>query len=422
MTKTQDYIKNELQKDPKFANAIKKEKALLNQGLNPEQAKRKLASIQTISDIRPIPKADNIVVARIMGWDVVVKKDEFKIGDKVVFFEIDSFLPIEDEYAFLGEPRNNPIAEITGGRAKGYRVHTVKLRNQISQGLIIALSDFDEDFETLPVGTDVTKTLNVEKFDRPEVEGSLGTISGGFPTHIVSQTDDLRMQSANANAERLYGQSFHTSMKYDGTSITITKENGQLSIATRNNTLKDGSTVHKLFQKSDTWEKLQNYPDDFAIQGELYGPGIQSNRVGVTELRFAMFNFVQHRERKSLLEMILFASENHLELVDINLVYSDIRHLDLIQDALDLYNNGREPLTNKTINLAYGKAAMSQPKLEIGKFEWSVNDAVEISSKLKYNQNQKPAEGMVVRNTIPKPGNEISFKVLNNKYLLKNDD
>ena len=291
MTKTKDYIQSESQKDPEFAKAVQKEKEILNQALNPEKAKRKLASIQTIADIRPIPKADKIVVARVMGWDVVVPKKEFKIGDKVVFFEIDSFLPVEDKYSFLGDVRNNPIAEITGGRVKGYRVHTVKLRNQISQGLILALSDFDEDFASLLVGTNVTKTLNVEKFDRPEVEGSLGTLSGGFPTHIVSQTDELRMQSGNADADKLYGQSFYTTLKYDGTSLTVTKENGHLSIATRNNTLKDGSTAHKLFQNSDTWEKLQAYPDDFAIQGELYGPGIQSNHVGVQELRFAMFNF-----------------------------------------------------------------------------------------------------------------------------------
>ena len=422
MTKTSDYIKSESQKDPAFKEAVENVNQTLNQGLDPKKAKRKLASIQTIADITPIPKADKIVTARVMGWDVVVAKNEFKVGDKVVFFEIDSFLPVEDKYAFIGDVRNNPIAEITGGRVKGYRVHTIKLRNQISQGLILGLSDFNENFADLPVGTDVTETLQVEKFDRPEVEGSLGTLSGGFPTHIVSQTDELRMQSGNSNFEKLYGQTFYTALKYDGTSLTITKDNGQLNIATRNNTLKAGSTAHKLFQKSDTWEKLQAYPDDFAIQGELYGPGIQLNHVGVQELRFAMFNFVQHHERKSLLEMISFATENHLELADINLIVSDKKQLDKIKETLALYNKDRQSLTNQTAKLPYGKALMPQPKLELGQFTWTVDEAVEISTKLKYNQNQKPAEGMVVRNITPTRGNEISFKVLNNKYLLKNDD
>lgn len=422
MTKTQDYIQSESQKDPEFAKAIANEKALLNQGLNQEQAKRKLASIQTIAEIRPIKNADKIVAARVMGWDVVVKKDEFQVGDKVVFFEIDSFLPIEDQYLFMGEPTSNPIATITGGRTMGYRVHTMKMRNQISQGLVLGLNSFknESELQTLEVGYDLTQQLNVDKYDKPEVEGSLGKMSGGFPTHIVSQTDELRMQSDQTDANALVGQSFYTSLKYDGTSVTITKEHGKVSISTRNNMLKDGSLVHELLQSTDTWEKLSAYPDDFAIQGEFYGPGIQSNRIGVSQKRFAVFNYVKNRNRQNLLDMISFATENHLELVDLKIVTGTDEDLTKIKTAIKAYNKVRQLL--KQVDLEYGKAAMPMPEFKVGTFDWSIDEAVNISSELKYNQNQKRAEGMVVRTLNPFPGNEISFKVLNNKYLLKNND
>lgn len=421
MTKMEDYIQKRSEQNPQFAKTVQHVKNVL-QGLDPSQAKRKLASIQEIADIQPIKNADRIVTARVLGWDIVVKKDEFNIGDKVVFFEIDSFLPLEDKYAFLGETRNNPIAEITGGRKEGYRVHTIKLRNQISQGLILGFTSFpDLDLATLPLGTDLTEMLNIEKFDRPEVDGTLGRAKGIYPSHIVSQTDELRVQSRNDLADDLKGQAFYTSLKYDGTSVTLIKQDGEITIASRNNTLLDGSLVHELFKSSTTWDKIKNYPSDFAIQGELYGPGLHSNRVGVTQKRFAVFNYVLNHNRQSLAETIEITNELGLEMVDLEIVSGPTKDLDTIKSAIKSYNKGRSALTNKN-DLDYGLAAMPLPKFLTKSYDWTIPEAIKLSEALHYHQNGQRAEGMVVRNIHPSHSNEISFKVLNNKYLLKNDD
>lgn len=123
---------------------------------------RKLATIQTIKDIQPIPDADAIEVAKVMGWEVVIKKNEYKVGDKVVYFEIDSYLPREPRYEFLEKAclRNIPVL------GEGLRLKTIKLRGQISQGLLMPLSVYPEhNLSELKVGTDVTELLGVRLFE-----------------------------------------------------------------------------------------------------------------------------------------------------------------------------------------------------------------------------------------------------------------
>jgi RNA ligase (TIGR02306 family) len=92
---------------------------------------RKLASIQTILSLTPIAGADRIVLAKILGWQCVVLKDEFKEGDKAVFFEIDSILPIAgwNDHLRKGSNINKP-----------FRVRTIRLKNTLSQGLALPLS------------------------------------------------------------------------------------------------------------------------------------------------------------------------------------------------------------------------------------------------------------------------------------------
>lgn len=111
---------------------------------------RKLATIREIAEIKPIPDADRIEVARIDGWEVVVsKKDNFHVGDRVVYVEIDSKMPETPEYEFL--------------KSRKYVVKTIVMRGQVSQGLVMPLS-------VLPIGEyklgqDVTGILGITKYD-----------------------------------------------------------------------------------------------------------------------------------------------------------------------------------------------------------------------------------------------------------------
>lgn len=96
-------------------------------------SERKLASIQTITEILPIEGADKIVCVKILGWQCVALKTEFSINDKCVFFEIDSVLPIAQWNDHLRKEPNKPL-----------RIKTIRLRGQLSQGLAMPLSILNE--------------------------------------------------------------------------------------------------------------------------------------------------------------------------------------------------------------------------------------------------------------------------------------
>ena len=115
---------------------------------------RKLASVQKIIDISPIEGADRIEVATVLGWKcVIAKKDNFNVGDLVVYFEIDSILPDLPMFEFMKDRK--------------YKVKTIKLRKQISQGLVMPLSILPD--KNWKEGDDVTSVLRVTKHD-PQAE------------------------------------------------------------------------------------------------------------------------------------------------------------------------------------------------------------------------------------------------------------
>lgn len=110
---------------------------------------RNLASIKTISQLLPIKGKDRIVLAIIDGWNVIVKKDEFSVGDQCVYIEIDSVLPEKPEFEFL--------------RSKGFRIKTMKLGETISQGICFPLSILPPgDYK---VGQDVTDIIGVRQYN-----------------------------------------------------------------------------------------------------------------------------------------------------------------------------------------------------------------------------------------------------------------
>lgn len=132
---------------------------------------RKLASLQTVKYVRPIPGADAIEAIGVLGWQCVAKKGEFREGDPCVYFEIDSLLPEQPRYEFLRQSSFKPDL----GR---FKLRTVRLRKQLSQGLALPLGLFPEA-AGLPIGSDLTAVLGIEQYEPP------------IPTFIAGDTRTL---------------------------------------------------------------------------------------------------------------------------------------------------------------------------------------------------------------------------------------
>jgi RNA ligase (TIGR02306 family) len=133
---------------------------------------RKLASVRKILEIRPIPSAEAIECAVVDGWTVVIKKGEFKQGDLAVYCEIDSWIP-HDLAPFLSkgeQPREYRDV-------RGERLGTIKMRGQLSQGLLLPLNPSIQPIE----GLDVTDQLGILKYvpviRGPNVNDELAPVS-----------------------------------------------------------------------------------------------------------------------------------------------------------------------------------------------------------------------------------------------------
>lgn len=200
---------------------------------------RKLASIRTISEILPIEGADAIELVIVDGWKVVVAKNVgHQVGNKVVYCEIDSFLPIEPEFEFL---RKSSFKRM--GVEEGFRLKTIRLRGQLSQGLILPLSDAIEVMkrrngevysEMLEVGMDVSTLLGIQKYEPPLPAELSGKVKGLFPSQIP-RTDEERIQNLKKEYEeyRASGKTFYVTEKLDGCldgNTIIETETGHMTI------------------------------------------------------------------------------------------------------------------------------------------------------------------------------------------------
>jgi len=243
---------------------------------------RKLASIRTVSEVNPIADADKIEVAVVDGWKCVVKKGEFAVGDSVVYCEIDSFLPIRDEFEFLRKSSYKKM-----GEEEGFRLRTVKLRGQISQGLLLPTSVVNR---TVEIGQDVTEDLGIQKYEPPIPACLTGEVVGPFPSEI-QKTDEERVQNLAADYGSFAGKTFYVTEKLDGTSFTgfFDKEFG---ICGRNwqYAESEANSYWQIAYRLELPQKLADLGRRLAIQGELIGPGIQSNRYKLKEQQLYVFN------------------------------------------------------------------------------------------------------------------------------------
>ena len=277
---------------------------------------RKLASIQVIRDIRPIEGADAIELAIINDWQVVVAKSVgHQIGDHVVYCEIDSFLPIQEEFEFLRKSSYRKMDD-----REGFRLRTIKLRGQISQGLILPMSVFGDFGWTAYESLDVTERLGIVKYEPPIPAELAGKVKGNFPS-FIPKTDEERIQNLTDKYENWKNESFYVTEKLDGSSATYYFRDGEFGVCSRNLDLEEteGNTFWKIARELKIEEWLGTQSINYAIQGELIGEGIQGNpyRIkGQTVRFFNAFNIDKY-EYLSLEEFEALISSMKLETVPI---------------------------------------------------------------------------------------------------------
>lgn len=271
---------------------------------------RKLATIEKIESLTPIEGADKIELAKVRGWNVVVQKGLYEEGDLAIYFEIDTMLPEDDErYASFMERGVRTDAE---GR-KGHVVKTIRLKGQYSQGLLMPASSFEDvlryssltaagwENETDTLGFDVTELVGVWKWEPPIPANLSGKVRGRLPGW-VRKTDAERIQNFE-DFLPLNPDEFYCTEKIDGSSASYSLMRNapgdyDFHVCSRNLDLEEteGNTFWEIARKHHVERYLTKIMsihqelDFLTIQGEVYGEGVNGNRLGLKGQHFAVFN------------------------------------------------------------------------------------------------------------------------------------
>ena len=270
---------------------------------------RKLASIQKIKALEPIENADAIEKVTVLGWQLVVKKGEFRVGDLAVYCEIDSLMPDRPEFEFL--------------KPRGMRVRTIRLRGQISQGICFPLSILPPDFE-IAEDADCTEILGIEKYEPPMPACLSGIAKGRFPS-FIPKTDETRVQVLQHVLDKYKGTKCYVTEKVDGSSGTFFLYKGEFGVCSRNLELLEDeeNSFWKVAREMDIENKLRSLNGNFAIQGELVGEGIQSNKLKLRGQKILFFNAFDIDKFEYLPFQQFFDLMNKLELPTVPLITSD---------------------------------------------------------------------------------------------------
>ena len=342
---------------------------------------RKMASLRRIDSIRPIEGADAIECAVVGGWTVVVKRGEFHAGELAIYCEIDSFIPHEVA-PFLSkgkEPR-----EFDGIR--GERLRTVRLRGQLSQGLLLKVDTVDNSalcfgevqFPCIE-GYDVSEHLKIQKYEPPVPAQLAGQVKGMFPSFML-KTDQERIQNLVEELKVWNEKNFtwEVTEKLDGSSMTVYVNGQDEGVCSRNLDLKrdENVTFWKVAIQDQLIEKIRRTSRNLALQGELIGEGIQGNKYKILGHGFFMFDAYDIDKQEYLTPSARQELAKTLE----------IQHVPVINN--DALMNGMS--VEDLLFAAEGKSALN---------------------------DQAAREGIVFKAT----RFSSSFKAISNRWLLKND-
>ena len=349
-----------------------------------------LASIQKITKITPIPNADAIETADVLGWQVVVKKGEFKEGDLVGYIEIDTIAPATEQFEFL--------------RERNFRVRTIKLRGQISQGLVVPLPLTIKKPEE---GTDIADLLGIKKFSKevaiPEVRPKVPKVwyrkwiyllkynilykvfpslekksKKPFPSTEIRKTDEERIQNMQRILETYKGKTFIATEKLDGSSLTAIHEKKGDRICSRNWEFLDDknewSTVYASTNYKDYVQKLADFynTDEVKIQGEYIGkPQGNYYKLEANEIR-----------------------------------------------AFNIFVDGKPLLPADHIEICKKFNIPHCPEIWRGPLNFTLKDILAFAEGKSLLNKNVEREGLVFRCI----DDGLSFKVVSNKFLIKNNE
>jgi RNA ligase (TIGR02306 family) len=310
---------------------------------------RKLASIRVISDISPIEGADSIELATVDGWKVVVAKNVgHKVGDMVVYCEVDSFLPIKPEFEFLRKTSYKKM-----GETEGFRLKTMTMRKALSQGLIIPLNEllkYGVSADDVYDGLDVSGMLGIVKYEAPIPAQLAGVMKGGFPS-FIPKTDEERVQNLTEEYQEWKNSDtrFYVSEKLEGSSFTCYINNGEFGVCSRNLELldTDTNTLWKVARKLELEQKMLQHGGNFALQGELIGESVQGNIYNLRGQTVRFFNAYDIDLQRSIkLNDFKFLME-YLRLEYVPILDEDFYLPETIKDLL-YYSDGKSVLNPKT--------------------------------------------------------------------------
>jgi len=331
------------------------------------------ATIQRIIDVQPVENSDFLDVVKVLGWQVVTKRGDFRVGDLCVYIALDSIVRESMIFEFL--------------RKEKFRIKTKRLRGALSQGIVFPitiLADYPFPF-LIEEDLDISNVLGVTHYEKPIPPEMRGLIKGNFPPYIP-KTDEDRIQNYPDVINELRGVKVYSTVKCDGTSWTIGCLNDEINVCSRNNALKlegnDDNIYIKMMYKYDLQDKLLKYGKNIAIQAELCGEGIQKNHLKLKGHKLFVFNvwFIDEQRYANFEELKQVCRDLQLEMV---------------------------------------------PIIDIWYFNNSVDELLEMAKGV-YEDTNNFREGIVIRPVVEMVSRamngRMSIKCLNNDFLLKNKE
>ena len=336
--------------------------------------KRKLASVQKISSLTPLGDKNQFQNAAILGWNVMVDYDKFTVGEKVIYFEDDSILPAKKKWT-------------KGIKPKNLRIKTNTKYKIVFHGAIMKLDvlkdveNFNMKIEDLNEGFDLTEIMEITKYEE-DPEQAKKDLEKKFPSDLIEKSDEIRLQSNPKYFEMFEGKEFYSSLKYDGSSGTflihpVTKK---FLVCSRNLVIDENEKKNiywDVANKYDIKTKLEKFEGKYAIQGEVYGPKINKNRLEEKEIKIAVFTVKNIKDNYYLdfNEMVQVCKDMDLPMVEV---------------------------------------------IEEGIFKYKTVEEMVQKSKGLYPGTNYPREGLVYRLKENWNKNRIraSFKVINDDYLV----